>query len=468
MRRAKIVCTIGPSTADNKTIADLIEAGVDVFRINFSHGDRRGHEEHIARVRNTARRLGKVVALLQDLPGPKIRVGRIGSGAVTLEKGRSFALTSRNVVGDRNRVSVNHRGLTPSLRKGDTVYLADGIIELEVKSVSENGALCTVVSGGVLSSGKGVNVPGTKLRLVYPTAQDVEDIEFGLLEKVDFIALSFVRSASDIRAVRKVLRGGGHEMPLVAKIEKGEAVQNFQHILEEADAVMVARGDLGVEIPIEKVPSIQKEIIKKCNSAGKPVIVATQMLLSMMNSPSPTRAEVTDVSTAILEGADALMLSDETAVGRFPVETVRMLDRIARAAEESLTRLNPEDFGARVVGVEEAVAHAACDLADYIGAAAILAPTQSGLTAKRVAKYKPTAPIVAMCTDDKVARNLKLHWGVIPVITKQVATTEMLLEEAKVAAKRLGFARRGARLVVTSGTAGVKGTSDLVKVVSIS
>jgi pyruvate kinase len=468
MRRAKIVCTIGPSTRDQKTIARLIAAGVDVFRINFSHGDRRSHEEDIANVRETAGKLGNVVGILQDLPGPKIRVGRVGGGAATLEKGRSFTLTSSDVLGDETRVSVNNQDLIRSLRKGNKIFLADGVIELEVREVSERGAVCTVVNAGVLSSGKGVNVPGARLRLDYPTKQDVTHIEFGLRNKVDFIALSFVSSASDVRAVKKVLRENKQEVPLIAKIEKREAVRNFDRILDEVDAVMVARGDLGVEVPIEQVPSIQKGIIAKCNNVGKPVIVATQMLLSMMNSPSPTRAEVTDVSTAILDGADALMLSDETAVGRFPVDTVAMLDRIARAAEESSTKFTPEKLGAGVVSVGEAVAHAACDLAEYIGAAATFAPTQTGSTPKRVAKYKPSSPIVAMCTDEKVARNLKLYWGVIPVLTEQVGTTDKLLEEASATAKALGLARPRTKIVVTSGTPGVKGSTDLVKVVSVS
>jgi pyruvate kinase len=467
MRRAKIVCTIGPSTRDRKTIARLIAAGVDVFRINFSHGDNRSHEEDIANVRETAGRLGSVVGILEDLPGPKIRVGKVGGGATTLEKGRSFSLTSRNVLGDETKVSVNNQALIRSLVKGSRIFLADGVIELEAREVSKWEAVCTVVNGGVLSSGKGVNVPGTRLRLDYPTKQDISHIEFGLLKKVDFIALSFVRNASDVKAVKRVLRDREQEVPLIAKIEKREAVRNFKHILDVVDAVMVARGDLGVEVPVEQVPSIQKGILAKCNETGKPVIVATQMLLSMMNSPSPTRAEVTDVSTAILDGADALMLSDETAVGRFPVETVGMLDRIARAAEEGSTEFTPERIGAGVVSVGEAVAHAACDLAEYIGAAAIFAPTQTGSTAKRVAKYKPSKPIVAMCTHEEVARNLKLYWGVIPVLTEEVGTTDKLLEEAKESARLLGLARPRTKIVVTSGTLGVKGSTDLVKVVSV-
>lgn len=467
MRSAKIVCTIGPSSGNPTTIESLIGAGVDVFRVNFSHGNRRSQREYIDNVKHAARRLGKIVALLQDLPGPKIRVGRIGGGAITLQKGGRITLTTREVVGSEGIVSLNYPEVIRTLRRGERIFLADGGIVLEVGDVGGEQALCSVLSGGLLSSGKGLNVPGAQIDIDYPTDEDLSHIGFGLSSGVDFIALSFVRSASDVRAVRDAIRARRTSVSLVAKIEKKEALQQFDSILKEADAIMVARGDLGIEVPIETVPSVQKEIISKCNDAGKPVIVATQMLLSMVNSPTPTRAEVADVSTAIQDGADAVMLSDETAVGSYPVESVEMLDRIARATESAPRRQPSEHSEPGNPGIEEAVAHAACDLADYIGAAAILAPTQTGSTARRVAKYRPGRPIIAMCTREAVARNLKLCWGVTPTIASQVLTTERLLEQARKVARSLKLGDSKSSIVVTSGTPGRKGSTDLVKVLPI-
>ncbi len=464
MRRTKIVCTIGPASSSPRVVRKLIPR-VDVFRINFSHGDRTNHLRDIRTITKEARRAGKTVAILQDLPGPKIRVGRIASGSVDLARGSPFLLTSSKIVGDARRVSINYPDLLDSVERGDLLHLADGIIRLRVDAKSKKGVMCTVLTGGTLSAGKGVNAPGVRMKVEYPTAADIAHLEFGLRHGVDFVAASFIRSPGDLRAVRRLVP---HDGPmLIAKIEKREAVENFDGILSESDGIMVARGDLGIEVPIENVPTLQKQIIAKCNAAGKPVIVATQMLVSMVNYPIPSRAEVTDVSTAILDGTDAVMLSDETAVGRYPVDSAKMLDRIARATEKA-----PQDSSASQIESEtgdtgdtgEAIGRAACRLADYVGAKAIVAPTQSGSTARRVAMYRPRQPIVALCTEGRIARRMKLYRGVVPLVVRQAKATDWLFAQADKAAVQLGLAKKGERIVVTSGTPGLRGTTNVIKV----
>jgi pyruvate kinase len=461
MRRTKIVCTVGPSSRDGRVVRRLL-SNVDVFRINFSHGDRPSHLHEIRTIRSEARRAGKTVAILQDLPGPKIRVGRIAGGAVELVRGSEVILTGADIEGDPSRFSVNNPDLLTSVKPRDILHLADGVILLRVERRDGADVVCTVMAGGVISTGKGVNAPGVKLKIEYPTKRDVAHLRFGLAQKVDFLAISFVRSPEDVRAVRELLPKDGPF--LIAKIEKKEAVESFDGVLEEADGIMVARGDLGIEVPIETVPAIQKRIVNSCKAAGKPVIVATQMLLSMVNFPVPSRAEVTDVSTAILDGTDAVMLSDETTVGKYPVEAVQMLDRIARAAERS-----PEAYSARRSDSEsadtgDAIARAACRLADYVGAKAIVAQTQTGVTARRVSMHRPRQPIVAMCTDARIARRLKLYRGVVPVISKPAMAMDSLFRRADRAALELGLAKKGERVVVTSGTPGMGGTTNLIRV----
>jgi pyruvate kinase len=459
MRMTKIVCTIGPASRTS-AVVDKLAPYVDVFRINFSHGDRASHLEEMVTIRKASLKVARTIAVLQDLPGPKIRVGKIGAGSVDLQKGSGFLLTSKEVLGDEHRVSVNYPALLESVDKGDLLHLADGVIRLRVEERAGDSVRCLVVAGGVLSSGKGVNAPGVKMKVDYPTPQDVEHLRFGLEHSVDFVAASFVRTADDLRAIR---RAAGPQLPfLIAKIEKREAVENFDSILAEADGVMLARGDLGIETPIERVPVVQKEIVEKCNSAGKPVIVATQMLVSMVNFPIPSRAEVTDVSTAILDGTDAVMLSDETAVGRYPVESVRMLDKVARSTERmSYSHPTPRPTATR--NAEEAIGMAACGLADYVRARAIVAPTQSGSTARRVAMCRPRQPIVALCTESTVARTMTLFRGVVPVVSRKVTTVDRLFRLASVEAARQGLAKKGDRIVVTSGTPGMRGTTNLIK-----
>lgn len=461
MRRTKVVCTIGPASSAEGIVRSLVPL-VDVFRLNFSHGDRASHLNYFSTIRREARSARKTIAILQDLPGPKIRVGKVANGAVDIMRGSQLLLTASEVLGDSRRVSINYPDLLDAVEKGNLLHLADGLIRLRVERTGKDGVLCTVLAGGTLSSGKGVNAPGVRMRVEYPTPADAIHLKFGLGHDVDFVAASFVRTSADLRALRRLLP---HDGPtLVAKIEKREAVQNFDEILAEADGIMVARGDLGIEIPIQTVPAIQKEIIKKCNQAGKPVIVATQMLVSMVNFPVPTRAEVTDVFTAILDGTDAVMLSDETTVGKYPVESVRMLDRIARATERSPDALARPGAESETRDTGEAIGRAACRLADYIGAKAIVAPTQTGSTARRVAMCRPVQPIVAMCTDPRIARRMKLFRGVIPVVSRKAKTVDWLFARAGLVVERLGLAKKGDRIVVTSGTPGVKGTTNLIRV----
>jgi len=467
MRRTKIVCTVGPATSSSNVIGRLVSSDVDVFRINFSHGNRNSHLQEIAAIRGQAERLRKTVAILQDLPGPKIRVGKMKGGSVELARGSDFQLLADQVIGDESQASVNNPILIRSVKKGDVLHLADGLIRLRVEERLSDSVRCVVMSGGTLSDGKGVNAPGVELKIGFPTKQDKEHLAFGLEHGVDFVALSFVRTREDVRSVRRLLRRKKKPV-LIAKIEKREAVDEFDSILEEADGIMVARGDLGIEVPSERVPVIQKGIIEKCNQAGKPVIVATQMLVSMVDNPVPTRAETSDVATAVLDGADAVMLSDETAVGKYPVEAVRMLDRIARATEKGISRYgrwraeeNSES------PVEDAIGRAACRLAHYIRAKAIVAPTQTGSTARRVSKYRPDQPILALCSSPEVARQMKLPWGVVPVAVKRARTTDQLFTMAESAAKSLRLAGRGDKMVMTSGTPGVGGSTDLIKVIEV-
>ena len=461
MRKTKIIATIGPASRSPDIVRKLIPH-VDVFRINFSHGDGMSHLDEIRTIRKEAKKAKRNVAILQDLPGPKIRVRRIAGGSVDLARGSRVILVSGDIEGDNSRIPINNADLLKSVKQGDTLHLADGTIRLRVEDQREGGVLCYVIAGGVLSSGKGVNAPGVRLKVEYPTPKDAAYLKFGVAHGVDFIAASFVRTPSDVRAIRRLLPTGGPM--LIAKIEKKEAVANLDSILAEADGAMVARGDLGIEVPIETVPAIQKSMIRKCNEAGKPVIVATQMLLSMVNFPVPSRAEVTDVSTAILDGTDAVMLSDETTVGKYPVESVRMIDKIARSTERSLL-----SYARPVPEVESsetgaAIARAACRLADYISARAIVAPTQTGSTAKRVSMYRPRQPIIAICGEQRVARRLNIYRGVVTFVTKPASSLDSLFVQADRAAERLGVAKRGERIVVTSGTPGIRGTTNTIKV----
>ena len=438
---------------------------MDVARLNFSHGTQTEHLEVITTVRRIAERLGRPIAILQDLAGLKIRIGEIASGAVTLEAGAPFILTTRQVLGSRREVSIDYPHLTEDVQPGDTLFLSDGDLELKVIGTTEDSVHCRVITGGKLASRKGVNIPARSSTALRVTEKDRDDLAFGLRYGVDYVAQSFVRTAADVLEVRRMIQDHGTTVPLIAKIETHEAVTNIDEIIDSVDGVMVARGDLGVAIPLETMPRLQKMLIRKANRAGKPVITATDMLRSMQDHPRPTRAEVTDVANAVLDGTDAIMLSEETAIGRFPTEAVKMMAAIAADAESSFP------FQAWVHRFEpggplpEAVARAACTMAADIDAAAIVSCTRSGGTARRVARYRPRAPILAPTPHPEIYRQLALIWGVTPLLNQNQATTDELIEGALGAALATARVQPGDTVVITAGVPlGRPGMTNLIKV----
>jgi pyruvate kinase len=464
--RTKIVCTIGPASRSPEVLSRLVAAGMDVARLNFSHGSHAEHAAVIGAVRAIAESAGRPVAILQDLAGIKLRIGDIAGGSAFLVSGAPFTLTARGVPGDAREVSVNEASLPRFVRAGDRLLLCDGEIELVVDEAANGDIRCRVVAGGTLSSHKGISLPSTPFGAPGLTAKDREDLAFGVAHGVDYVALSFVRTADDVRAARAFLDERGFAVPLVAKIEKREAISHIDEILAAADGLMVARGDLGVETPLEHVPLLQKMLIDRANRAGKPVITATQMLLSMVENPRPTRAEVGDVANAILDGTDAVMLSEETASGRYPVEAVATMKRIAEDTETAF----PFDRWMRkfedksLQTLPEAVAGAAVELAEHIGASAILAWTESGATARLVARHRPRPPIVALATRKETARRLALVWGVVPLLASAADGPDAMLENAPALAVAKGLLRPGERAVITAGLPmGVPGSTNLIK-----
>jgi pyruvate kinase len=465
MARTKIVCTIGPASRSPDTLERLIRAGMDVARLNFSHGTAAEHLEVITAVRRIAERLGRPIAVLQDLAGLKLRIGEVASGAVTLEAGARFTLTTRQVLGSGQEVSVPYPRLTEDVRPGDAVLLSDGDLELEVIDTTEEDVHCRVITGGTLASRKGVHLPARSITAPTFTDKDRDDLAFGLRYGVDYVALSFVRSAADVLEARATIEDHGSAVPLIAKIETADALTNIDEIIDCVDGVMVARGDLGVAIPLATVPRLQKMLIGKANRAGKPAITATHMLRSMQDHARPTRAEVTDVANAVLDGTDAVMLSEETAIGRFPFEAVTMMAAIAADAESSF----PFDAWIRRFEaggpLPEAVARAACTLAADIEAAAIVTCTESGSTARRVAQYRPRAPILAPTPNAETYRRLTLLWGVTPLLNRSQPTTDELIDGALGAVLAAGRARHGDTVVITAGVpVGRPGMTNLIKV----
>lgn len=467
MRRTKIVCTIGPASESPTILARLVREGMDVARLNFSHGSHDSHAEKIRLIRRLAGEAGRPVAILQDLAGPKIRIGALAEGAVTLRPEDRLVLTTRPVPGDAREISVTYKGLPEDVRAGDTLLLADGALDMLVEGVEGPDIHCRVVTGGVLGSHKGINLPSRSIRAPILTDKDRRDLAFGLGQGVDFIALSFVRSAADIAVVREVMDGLGRRVPLIAKIEKHEALDELDAIVEAADGLMVARGDLGVDIPLERVPRVQKRLIEKANLAGKPVITATQMLKSMVEAPRPTRAEVTDVANAILDGTDAIMLSEETAAGAFPVQAVRVMAKVAADVEPLFDHQgwNAKLKDATRLSFEAAVAHTAVEMATDIGAAAILTCTTSGSTTRLVARYRPRQPLLAMTPHPKTAMRLALTFGAVPVLMPETASAEDLERRAIGAALQNGYVKPGQPVVITAGLPfNVSGTTNIIKV----
>ncbi|MBI4590595.1 MAG: pyruvate kinase [Candidatus Rokubacteria bacterium] len=464
MRRTKIVCTIGPSSATSTVLDRLVAAGMDVARLNFSHGDHAWHAEVIQCIREGRGRWGKGVAILQDLQGPKIRLDRFEGGRAQLDTGATFTLTSRPVLGTASDATISAPELLSELKPGDQVWMDDGLVQLRVEAVEGGDVRCRVTAGGVVGDHKGVVLPRGTPPVSCLTAKDREDLKFGLAHGVDYVAVSFVRSATDIQEVRKVLHEQGAEVPVIAKIERGEAVTNLPGILALVDGVMVARGDLGMEVPLEEVPLIQKEVIRQARLAKVPVIVATQMLESMVEHLRPTRAEVSDVATAIFERADAIMLSAETATGKHPVETVEVMARIAERTERSITRPHAERRRQDVVGFPQAIADAACHAARDLKAKAIVAFTQSGSTARLISQERPEVPIIALTPFPEVQRRLALCWGVSSRLIRKVETTDEMVEEVEATLLGDGSVRPDDVLVIISGAPmWVTGTTNLLK-----
>jgi pyruvate kinase len=468
-RRTKIVCTLGPSTNSPEMIERLIRAGMDVVRLNFSHGTREQHRQTIQTVRSLAARTEKEIGILQDLGGPKIRLGQLNGGKRTLRPGERITLTPGEYA-EGDALPVNYPDLIEDIEVGNPILLADGAVQMVVVEKKHNAVECDIIVGGTVIPRKGVNLPLSRLSVPAFTEKDREDLITGIEEKVDFVALSFVRSLKDLHEVRRIISEADHRPMLIAKIEKRQAVADFENILSAVDAVMVARGDLGVEMPLEEAPMIQKRIIKITRQAGKPVITATQMLGSMVESPRPTRAEATDVANAILDGTDALMLSDETAMGKYPVDAVSTMDRIARTTEPYINDrvYLEEEVSGMLHTIPAGISRAACLLALDLDAAAIVATSSSGSTARLVARFRPSVPVMALTDRITTQRQLSLSWGVIPHLISSFTGTDHMFSFAGVWAVEENVAKPGDSIVITAGVpVGVPGSTNLLKVMEI-
>ena len=462
-RRSKIVCTLGPATESEGAIARLIEAGADMIRLNFSHGDQEGHGKAIERIRRIASREGKSVAILQDLQGSKIRIGVLKEPVYRLKKGDSFTLFGTPVVGDWHGACTSHAALYKRVSSGDQILLNDGQIVLCVRKISGKDIICRVMEGGILAPNKGVNVPGKALGVSALTEKDWNDLKFGLDHGVDFVALSMVKSAKEIRAVKKFIMEAGKTAAVIAKLELAVAIANLDEIIKAADGVMVARGDLGVDLPPEQVPLLQKEIIRRANIAQIPVITATQMLESMVTQTRPTRAEASDVANAVLDGTDALMLSGETATGAHPIEAVLMMDRIIVAAERQSQGADTKITTG--LSVSEAVSKAACLLAREMNATAIVTSTLSGAAALRLSKYRPPVPIIAFTPSEEIKRRMSLYWGVFGHFIPKQLTGEDILKAMIQKVRQSNLAKKGDLLVLVSQSPKVVTIpTDLIKI----
>ncbi|MBI3895363.1 MAG: pyruvate kinase [Acidobacteria bacterium] len=464
-RRTKIICTLGPATNSREAIGELIKAGMDVARLNFSHGAHEQHAKLAGWVREAAKEAGRPVSLLQDLAGPKIRTGRLRGGhPISLTKGQKLLLTADDTTGTARRISVTYPGLAKDVRKGNRILLSDGLIELRVLRIVGDEVETEVMDGGILGERKGVNLPGVRLRVGALTEKDEADLRFGIRLGVDYVAISFVRKAEDIRRVKALLEREKASIPVLAKLEKPEAVKNLDAILAVSDGVMVARGDLGVELPPEQVPLIQKKIIREAGEAKIPVITATQMLESMTVEPRPTRAEASDVANAIFDGTDAVMLSAETATGRYPIEAVQMMARIAEQADAGtqeqtiFRRSRPLDIAETI---SESVAHAAHMLA----VKAVVVFTRSGSTARMISKYRPPCPVYAFCHEEAIARRAALYWGVTPFVMPLTLDAEATLAQAEAELFRRKLIARGEILAVAAGSPGQPGQTNVLRLI---
>ena len=470
-KKTKIVCTLGPASDSEEVLTQLVENGLNVCRFNFSHGDHAEQKVRMDTAKKVREKLNVPVALLLDTKGPEIRTGNFADPEVFLEEGSKFIITMADVIGNKEMCTVSYKGLAEDVVEGDTILIDDGLVGLKVENVVGEEIHCVVENSGIVKNHKGVNVPGVKINLPALTPKDISDIEFGITQGIDFIAASFVRKASDVLAIREVLENNNAtDIQIISKIENQEGVDNLDEILQVSDGLMVARGDLGVEIPTEDIPIVQKQMIKKCNALGKPVITATQMLDSMIRNPRPTRAEVTDVANAIYDGTDAIMLSGETAAGKYPVEAVKVMAAIAKRIEETLdydTILRSK--GLNNTNVTDAISYATCTTAKSLTASGIVTSTSSGYTARMVSKFRPKTPIIAATPNERTSRQLSLSWGVYTVMCEQAENTDDLIDNSIEASKNEGYIHEGELVVITTGVpTGVSGTTNLIKVQVIS
>lgn len=468
MRNTKIVCTIGPTSDSPEMLTKLLQCGANVLRLNFSHGDHHEHGRRIALIKKLREELGVPAPIMLDTKGPEIRLGKFKDGSVELCEGQMFTIATDDVLGDEVRTSISYKGIVDDVAIGSKILIADGLVELKVERISGNEVECVVVNGGEIGNNKGVNLPGARVKLPAITGKDVEDIKFGIENGIDYIATSFVRKASDVLELRSLLeRYDGRHVQIIAKIENREGLNNVDSIIEVSDGIMVARGDLGVEIPTEEVPVAQKMIISKCINAGKIVITATQMLDSMIRNPRPTRAEASDVANAIYDGTDAVMLSGETAIGKYPLESLLTMARIAEKVDDSI---NYEHYfqrlrGTRTATVTNAISYATCSIAHGLHAAVILTATESGHTARMMSKHRTDPPIVATTVCQRTYRQLALVWGVNSYMVPVMDNTDQMFEQSVRIAVQARIIKEGDLVVITAGLPiGVSGTTNLIKV----
>lgn len=467
LRKTKIVCTIGPASEDK--LVDLMNAGMDVVRINFSHGSYPEQKEKIEKFFEARKKVNKPVALLLDTQGPEVRIGMFKEAPITLKKGDTFTLVNDDITGDETKVSISYKELYKDVKVGTIILVDDGLIELKVKEIKGKDVICEVDNGGKLGNRKSVNIPGVHLSLPALKEKDIQDLKDGARVGFDYIAASFIRNKEDVLAIRKVLdENGGKDIKIICKIENQEGLDNLEEIVDNCSGIMVARGDMGVEIPYQNVPVAQKEIIKLCNRKGKAVITATQMLESMQENPRPTRAEVSDVANAIYDGTDAIMLSGESAQGKYPEEAVMVMNKIAIKTESTLDYASLHRKAVRTASDDpsEAICMSVAEIATKFNVAAIVAFTESGFTAKKMSRYRPECPIIAATPYEKTTKKLAINWGVKSVICKHMDTTEGLLNLAEVIAKENGV-NAGETILVTGGTPGVRGTTSYLQLITV-
>ncbi|WP_298025072.1 pyruvate kinase [uncultured Dysosmobacter sp.] len=465
MRKTKIVCTLGPATDREGVLREMLEAGMNVARFNFSHGTHAEHKARLEALKALREEMDLPVAAMLDTKGPEIRLKSFENGSVHLTGGTEFTLTTEDIVGDETRCAITYADLPGDVKAGDTILLDDGLVRLTVLETTAHSIRCRVENDGTMKNNKGVNVPNVRLSMPYMSQRDRDDILFGVEQGFDYIAASFVRTAADVREIRGLLDKAGSNIRIIAKIENQEGVSNLPDILAVADGIMVARGDMGVEIDFTEIPIIQKDMIAQCVACGKPVITATQMLDSMMENPRPTRAEITDVANAIYDGTSAIMLSGETAAGKYPVEAVHTMDAIARRTEANIDYGKPVKNSGRRLSITAATAHAACTTALDIGADAILTVSQRGVTAQMVSRFRPSTTVVALLLDPQVQRQMALYWGVEPLTMPYASSTDELVDFAVQAAEEAGLVKQGDLVVVTAGVpVGVAGTTNMIRV----